>query len=708
MARGLKFPIRYKILAVLSLVVMAAVAVYLYLASKLFYEDKTELVYELNQNNVRTMASDLRADILRTLDKLNVIGALLSAGGEGEKAIDAAFAGEEELVKVAVLEEANAGAKPQPVFSKTFPAYLGAYGKDPAYLDRVRSEIPIPFDRLRGTNSLWVRNSTLAGENTPPLMTVALAVGSEGSTRRVLYADVRLDRILEAFPQRGIAQLIAVDSDGHVLAHSDQTRVVGSPMVESTPLLAMARSSQVRSEVHRFEFGGSSYLGSFFQTGLASVLVLSAVETGEAFAAAERLIRKSVIFAAVVVTAAFLVALFFSHSLTAPISRMLEATQWIARGDFTRFIHVTSHDELATLAASFNSMTADLKSSREQIEEYSRDLEKKVQDRTARLEAQNVAIKEAQEALVRTTRLASVGEVAGRAAHEVLNPLTNVTARLEKMQTTLAKGDREDLGLLAEIVGAWNKELAEKGPAALIDSLSAPSKVHPDKALLHEDVTNLKAIADDLAKRIGERKSDLEFLLREAGRISKIVNGMRQLTRVSGNRRPVEIHRLLDETIATMADVLRKNKIATETRYCAGNPTVLADRDELIQVFSNLMRNSMQAIRESISAGARAAEVPHKIWFATETVKHGDRRLVYIRACDNGPGIAAENMQRVFEPSFTTKSVEDGTGLGLSIARRFIRAYEGEIIVEKSVPGVETTFLIELPENGVDGPASAK
>ena len=108
-----------------------------------------------------------------------------------------------------------------------------------------------------------------------------------------------------------------------------------------------------------------------------------------------------------------------------------------SKGRARRFhepVRVNSRDEMALLATSFNKMTVDLRSSRAEIEEYSRTLEKKVADRTAKLEAQNVAIRETQEALVRTTRLASVGEVAGRAAHEVLNPLTNIMARLEKIR----------------------------------------------------------------------------------------------------------------------------------------------------------------------------------------------------------------------------------------------------------------------------------
>jgi len=146
------------------------------------------------------------------------------------------------------------------------------------------------------------------------------------------------------------------------------------------------------------------------------------------------------------------------------------------------------------------------------------------------------------------------------------------------------------------------------------------------------------AIGKDLTQRIMERQADIDFLLKESSRINKIVNGMRQLTRVSGNKGPIEIHRLLDETLATMNDVLKKRKITTETRYCEGSPRVLADHDELLQVLSNLIRNSMQAIEEA-QRGGGAVGAPPKIWFETELLQSEEDSRVLIRVCDNGPGI---------------------------------------------------------------------
>lgn len=697
MAISYKFPIRYKILALLSCMVIAAVAVYLYLASRVFYEDKTVLVYELNQNNVRTLAADYQAGVKRILDKLRLIAAL-TATKSGEENFSSAFAAEDELVKVVILTGDKEGTATERKFMKVWPEYLKAYNKEPEYLDTIRDSVPVPFEKVI-EKGLWIRNATLDKEGSPPLMTVATAIEPQpGQPLSIIYADVRLDRMLESMSGGSIAETYLVDSEGKLLLSSDQKRLLGATDLTRDPLVQAGLSSQVRSQVRRFDEGEKSYLGSFFQTGMGNVLVASRTEVGVAFAAAERLIRKSLVFALLVITAAFLVALFFAHSLTRPIHRLLEATQLVGQGDFSRQIEVSSRDELATLAASFNSMTADLRASHEKIQEYSRDLENKVRDRTARLEAQNVAIKEAQEALVRTTRLASVGEIAGRAAHEVLNPLTNISARLEKVQSIGMRAETEDLKLLGEIVQAWSSELKSGGVSELMKSLLVPSTAQPGKTLLEEDLSNLELIATDSNRRLTERKSDVEFLLKESGRISKIVNGMRQLTRVSGNRRAVDINRVLEDALATMADVLAKNKIQTGLSLCEGDPKVIADSDELLQVFSNLLRNSMQAISEARQKGMPVGE-PAKVWIESQLSNDEARgRRVLIRVCDNGPGIATHDFHAVFEASFTTKTAEHGTGLGLSIARRFIRALDGEIIVEKSEAGRETAFLIDLPE----------
>ncbi|OFZ19817.1 MAG: hypothetical protein A2X94_17245 [Bdellovibrionales bacterium GWB1_55_8] len=704
MAIPWRISIRTKILAVLSVLLMSAVGLYLALASRVFYEDKTLLIYELNQNGVRSLGSDVETQLKRAFDKLHILAALSSgdAAKISRQSIDVLALEKSGFVSLGLLaldsRNANKSLKPAVELLASWPKFMepySAYVKDPDYLKRLRERVPLPFPEIFKQGA-WVRNSTLPEADSPPLMTLAIPFSGTAENGTVLYADLPLSALLEIFSRNGIAQTYLTDSEGYALAHSDPVSITNAKHLRADPLIQAALNSKVRSEMRRFQEGNVTFLGSFFNVGIGGLVVASKTASDEAFTAARLLMHKSVLYAALVVTAVFLVALFFSHSLTVPIERLVEATRRIAQGQFDHSVAVSTRDELAVLANSFNLMTRDLKTSHEKLEEYSRDLEKKVAERTEALEMQNVAIKEAQEALVRTTRLASVGEIAGRAAHEVLNPLTNITTRAEKLKLQNLESGKQDLQLLQEIATAWAREYRENGQAGLLQSLNAPSSAHPGKTLLEEDLENIQAIAADSTNRLNGLQGDLDFVLNESGRISRIVNGMRQLTRVSGNRKQLEAHALLRESLATMQDIVTKHSIATELNLAAGNPLISAEHDELIQVLSNLIRNSMQAIQEA-RAGGKPVGDPARIWMETSVIGDSLERRLQIRFCDNGPGITAENAERIFEPSFTTKSLQEGTGLGLSICRRFLRAYEGDIILESSEPGTRTVFLIEFP-----------
>jgi hypothetical protein len=100
-------------------------------------------------------------------------------------------------------------------------------------------------------------------------------------------------------------------------------------------------------------------------------------------------------------------------------------------------------------------MATDLQFQRTQLERNQTELELKVKERTAALEAQKTILSEAQEALVRTTRLASLVKLAGAATHEVLNPVDNMNIRVERISRGIKDLDAKDATLPEEIVGGW-------------------------------------------------------------------------------------------------------------------------------------------------------------------------------------------------------------------------------------------------------------
>ena len=124
-------------------------------------------------------------------------------------------------------------------------------------------------------------------------------------------------------------------------------------------------------------------------------------------------------------------------------------------------------------------------------------------------------------------------------------------------------------------------------------------------------------------------------------------------------------------------------------------PMVLADSNQLQQVFLNLLANAVDAMPAGgeLTIKTRLEEVndtglgrPH----------HDDGRCVAVSIRDSGQGIAEEYLSRIFDPFFTTKEAGRGTGIGLAVCSQIIHAHGGSIAVQ-SHPGEGSTFTIRLP-----------
>jgi signal transduction histidine kinase len=138
---------------------------------------------------------------------------------------------------------------------------------------------------------------------------------------------------------------------------------------------------------------------------------------------------------------------------------------------------------------------------------------------------------------------------------------------------------------------------------------------------------------------------------------------------------------LVQESLAFLEPELRDRDILVEADLAEKLPPVQVDRDQLKQAFYNVIRNGMQAMRAGGFLRVRTGM---------------DETHFFVAFTDNGGGIAAENMGRVFQPYFSTKS--SGTGLGLLIVRRIVRAHGGEVAIE-STEGKGLTLTIRLPRH---------
>lgn len=408
---------------------------------------------------------------------------------------------------------------------------------------------------------------------------------------------------------------------------------------------------------------------------------LGAVEVSFSKARERSLVAWMLILAGVVVLASLVsvvIAVRFSRAFISPIQRMIQFSRRLKEGGLSERVSSSAREgELALLAEDLNAMAEALQARDAALAQRGRELEESL----AKLRA-------AQEEILRSTRLASVGEMAGRTAHEVLNPMTGITYRLTKMRRYEDEAMGPNLGTLREIVTAWRAAYREGGAEELIRAVGT-SPGGQGAPLIEEDLDNLEGIASYLDDAHRDRTGDLQFVLRESDRVIHIVDGMRSLTRQTGTPVRARIGELLRESVDSVSDSAARRHVALRMNGEA-DAEVKVDRYEFVQVVTNLLRNAVLAVEE------RRGRDGGRVHVAAGVI---DGR-VEVRVEDDGCGIADEHVPRLFEGSFTTRSARDGTGLGLGIARRLARGFGGDLRLERTEVGRGTTFLLEIPLAG--------
>ena len=201
------------------------------------------------------------------------------------------------------------------------------------------------------------------------------------------------------------------------------------------------------------------------------------------------------------------------------------------------------------------------------------------------------------------------------------------------------------------------------------------NSLHIHLQLMERKVRKLSAAED---KR--ELQDSINIARAEINRLDSIVTQFLRAIRPSKPQlQPENINALLEETVRFFQPEIKDRDIVVETELRSDLPPLQIDRDQMKQVFYNAIKNSFEAMKRRGILHIRSDR---------------DDTHVKISFTDTGGGISAENLSRVFEPYFTTKS--GGSGLGLLIVRRIVREHGGEMAIESS-EGKGLTLTIRLP-----------
>ncbi len=249
-------------------------------------------------------------------------------------------------------------------------------------------------------------------------------------------------------------------------------------------------------------------------------------------------------------------------------------------------------------------------------------------------------VRDLKERMRRSDRLATLGMIAAGIAHEVKNPLVGISGAAQLMKSELQSEEK------AGKTAGQSKNLTEY----------------------------------------------LDVILKEADRLNNVLEGILNFTRLKPREmKPYNIHSILDRVLLLNEESARRANVVLTRLYDPSLPNVTGNRDQLIQVFLNIITNAIEAM----PSGGKLTVVTRMSDLFTSVQADGKKhRLMVVKISDTGSGIKQEHLNDVFTPFFTTK--DKGVGLGLALSYQIIQEHLGTIRVE-SQENEGTTFSIYLP-----------
>ena len=295
--------------------------------------------------------------------------------------------------------------------------------------------------------------------------------------------------------------------------------------------------------------------------------------------------------------------------------------------------------------------------------------------------------------LIKTEKLATLGQLSAGLAHELNNSIGSLSANLRQLVDDIqkhllnAKNSKmqsyfnNGLEKGTEVSSSEARQMRNQWPPKLeLDQVTlkrlAKAGISPGE--IHSSTEAVEAAG---IWNLGNTLHDMNIAAKQAAHVIKSIKSM-GIAKQSWTD-DVRVNDTISESIAILRSMTRT--VNLEVQLEEGLPPIRAIHGELVQVWINLIKNAVESLKQHHIKDPKVTVCSRQI--------HGKIK-VYIE--DNGPGIPKDIMEKIFEPSFTTKveGISLGLGLGLAIVQRIVNEHDGDLYVE-SRPG-ETRFTVEL------------
>jgi nitrogen fixation/metabolism regulation signal transduction histidine kinase len=551
----------------------------------------------------------------------------------------------------------------------------------------------------------------------------ARAMALELADRSGGQLAARLERLRA---QVGVEEAVVVSASGRLIASAsdDVTKLV--PELPGRDLLRQARTNRGYTAVDSvagrplslrvvlpLDARGLADESRFLQ--LRNSVSSSFAKSAEAVEGAYRDYRELAIsrdglkrIYVVTLSFALLMALFVavsvavtqSNLLAEPLANLAQATQAVARGDFSRQAPVTSRDELGVLTESFNSMTRQLEDARRGVESNRAALE------AAKAHIENILANLSAGVLVFDHELQLT--ISNHGARAILGG--ELDAFANRMRERFAERGEKDWqldlslkdGKSVHARGARLKQATGGGHVVVFDDITqlvqaqrATAWAEVARRLAHEiknPLTPIQLSAERLEMKLGERlaREDAETLRRatstivsQVAALKAMVDDFRDYARLPA---PAPSQLDLNSLVIDVLALYENSQVPIVKRLDHSLPPVWADGAQIRQVIHNLVQNAQDSLENTRQSGAGAS-------IEVRTELAGDK--VRLAVSDNGGGFPEGLMARIFEPYVTTKP--RGTGLGLAIVKKIVDEHHGSVAIEnRPSRGASVSVLLPL------------
>jgi PAS domain S-box-containing protein len=558
----------------------------------------------------------------------------------------------------------------------------------------------------------------------------------------LLYNFTALEQnVARAAAEADIVYAMVLDAENKLAAHSQEPQNVGVGLEGPVHARAAATEKPLTQETISSHTNEAIY--DFAVPILVEGQKWGTVRVGLSKRRMEAKIqetrRELGILTIMVLLLAGVAAAVVARRIAQPVQRLAEGAAAISRGELNQRIEPSTADEIGQLAVAFNHMAVQLVQQRSALEDAHAELRRRFEELadlkgytdnilasvtsgivTIDLEGRIVTMNPAGELL--TGFFAA--EVSGRFCTEVFaqtsklgellmetlssrTPLAGFSLTLERRNGSslpvevatapLKGGDGKDLG----VVGVFRDLTAVRGLELQLrrsDRLAAVGTLAA--GLAHEiknPLTSILTFTRHLLRKADDehfRQKFSDVVPRELERINGIVERLLELARPPKlNFIPVRLPGLLERIVDLYAHQLEAKQIAVVREYARDLPPIQADHEHLYQALMNLVANAIDAMATGGRLTLRAGWTDREEALLPSSRAQFYRRI-QVEIADTGAGMPASDVDKVFNPFFTTKP--GGTGLGLALAHKIIEDHEGSISVS-STPGLGTTFRVFLP-----------